>query len=94
MDQTPFDFIKLNTDGSSFMQVGRLGFVIEIVMKLVDLRATKGSWSFLLSNVKHWQSKKAPSMLDKGLRINHMVDRLLDIERIHHDKTPHGRSNI
>ncbi|URE39524.1 hypothetical protein MUK42_12988 [Musa troglodytarum] len=74
-------------------EVGGLGFVIEKVMELADLQAINGSWSHLLS-VKHWQSRKASSMLGKGPRINHMVDRLVDIERIHHDKTPHGRSNI
>ncbi|CAL9042756.1 unnamed protein product, partial [Musa banksii] len=50
-----------HTVGKLRRGVGRLGFIIEIVMELVDLRATKGSWSFLLSNVKHWQSKKASS---------------------------------
>ncbi|URE39521.1 hypothetical protein MUK42_12988 [Musa troglodytarum] len=52
-------------------EVGGLGFVIEKVMELADLQAINGSWSHLLS-VKHWQSRKASSMLGKGPRINHM----------------------
>ncbi|THU47965.1 hypothetical protein C4D60_Mb09t21240 [Musa balbisiana] len=40
------------------------------------------------------QKRPLPCLVKGWLRINHMVDRLVDIERIHHDKTPHGRSNI